>query len=214
MRFLVRTAICAAAVSVVAATASFVPAQAAAPDGWEYTQPPSLQIDESFFMHEHLSGHPGNWHQLDVRIQQDDDGVGGGLADYRCARGQDPTDGTCTLLAGYEFGHANDVAVTWSPRLRNVHVVGKVVLDDYVHGTGSINARMNVRLHAGGRFTRTVTHYPPVGTDPESKRVEIQRGGRITAHGHLAWLQARPTKVTTTQPLYVYWLLSRISTPG
>jgi hypothetical protein len=213
MRAQVRAALSAAAVALAAAASAVVPAHASPSDGWEYTQAPSVQIDESFFIHRHLTGHPGNWHQLQVYVQQDDDGVGGGLSDYRCPRGDDPTDGTCTQLAGYEFGQAADVTVTWAPRLHDVHVVGKIVLDDYVHNGDSIDSRINVRLHAAGRFSRTVTHYPATGTEPASKLVEIRRGGRITAHGHLAWLKATPTRVTHTRPLYVYWILSRTGTP-
>jgi hypothetical protein len=213
MRVLIRAAISAAAIAVAAAMAPVVPAQAdpTPPAGWDYAMYPSVQIDESFFMHEHLKGHRGNWHQLDVWVQQDDDGVGGGLADYRCAPGQNPTGGTCTLLpGGYNFGHADDVTVAWSPRLHNVHVFGKIVLDPNETDGPSINARMNVRLHASGARTRTVTLGAPTDTDPtEYKTVDIQRGGKITAHGHLAWLKATPTKVTTTEPLHVYWILSR-----
>lgn len=209
MRALVRTALFTAVAAVATTMAPMIPAQAAQ-DPWTVEQSPSVQIDEMFFMHEHLAGHRGNWHELHLWVQQDDDGVGGNVADYRCAPGADPTGGTCTLLAGYEFGMANDVTVTWHPRLKRLHVKGKIVMDDYVNDGPIQNARINLRLTAAGKFSRTVTRSGPTGTDPlEYKRVDIQRGGRITAHGHLAWLKAAPTKVTNTQPLHVYWVLTR-----
>jgi hypothetical protein len=215
MRVFVRAAICAAAVSVAAAMAPLVPAQAdpAPPAGWEYVNFPSVQIDESFFMHKHLKGHPGNWHQLSVRVQQDDDGVVGGLADYRCPQGEAPAPDrhdNCTQVGGYDFVDELGLTVKWSPRLHDVRVFGDLVLEDYFHNNERTQSTMNLRLHASGHRTRTVTLGEPTDTDPtEYKTIDIQRGGKITAHGHLAWLKATPTKVTTTEPLHVYWILSR-----
>ena len=65
--------------------APVVPAQAA-DGGWKYAQAPSVQIDENFFMHQHVEGRPGNWHLLNIRVQQDDDGTMGALTDLRCPR--------------------------------------------------------------------------------------------------------------------------------
>ena len=55
-----------------------------------------------------------------------------------------------------------------------------------------------------------MTRSGPNSNDPnEYKQVDIQRGGKITAHGHIAWLKAEPTKVKNTQPLHVDWIVSR-----
>ena len=105
-------------------------------------------------------------------------------------------------MGGYEFAGEPGLTVTWSPRMRNVTVKGTVLMDEWINGGPSIEGKVNVRLHANGPRTRTVT------TDPfDNKMIDIQRGGRITAHGRLAYLKATPTKVTTTVPLRVYWIL-------
>jgi len=213
MRFLTRAAVSAAAVAVAAATASVVPAQAAG-GGWGYAQSPSLQIDESFFMHKHVKGHPGNWHLLQLSVQQDDDGVIGGIQDYRCPRGEAPApnrDDDCTQVGGFQFVDELGLTVKWSPRLRQVHVYGDIVLEDYFDTGDLTNTTMNVRLYAAGRFHRTVTYAAPTGTDPmEYKTVDIRRGGKITAEGHLAWLKATKAAVKDTEPLHVYWIKGRI----
>jgi|1186.fasta_scaffold648884_2 hypothetical protein len=41
------------------------------------------------------------------------------------------------------------------------------------------------------------------------QQAELERGGKITATGHLGWLKATKAGVTHTQALYVYWLKSR-----
>jgi hypothetical protein len=208
MRVLVRAAMSVAVVAVAAAMAPLVPAQATS-GGWEFQQFPSVQIDESFFMHKHVTGHPGNWHMLQVRVQQDDDGVVGGLSDFRCPKGEDPTDNTCTQVGGFDFVDELGLTVKWSPRLHNVRVFGDIILNDESNGA-RIPATMNVRLHADGKRTRTVSRGGPTDTDPtEYKQIDIERGGKVSAHGHLAWLKATPTQVTNTEPLHVYWILSR-----
>jgi hypothetical protein len=212
MSTLARTAVSAAAVAVAAAMAPIVPAQAAG-GGWDVVQVPSVQIDESFFMHRHVKGHPGNWHMLNVRIQQDDDGVLGGMTDFRCPRGEAPApngNDSCSVVGGAGFDDDSGLTVTYAKRLQHLRVHGHVDLVDNISGEVT-PSRMNLRLYAGGRFTRTVTRTPPNSTDPhEYQRVDIRRGGRISARGHLGWLKATRAEVRNTEPLHVYWTKSRI----
>lgn len=200
----------AASVAVATAMAPMVPAHAAG--GWDVVQAPSVQIDESFFMHKHVQGHHGNWHMLSVRIQQDDDGVLGGMTDFRCPHGEAPApngDDNCMVVGGAEFDDDSGLTVTYAKRLQELRVRGHIDLIDDVSGDVTPST-MNLRLYAGGKFTRTVTRTPPNSTDPnEYKTVDIQRRGPIKARGHLGWLKATRAEVKNTQPLHVYWILSR-----
>ncbi len=211
MRVLVRAALSAtAAVAVAAAMAPIVPAQAT-DGGWTYAQDPSVLVDENFFMHQHVDGHPGNWHQLNIRVQQDDDGTMGALTDLRCPRGERPAwngDDDCTVVGGAYFDDDADITVTWAPNLRKIRVSGDIVLHDSATDEPT-DSTINLRLHAGGTLHRTVSRSVETGT--EYKRVELQRGGKITASGHLGWLTATKAGVTHTQPLFVYWVKSRIA---
>lgn len=208
MRVLTRAALSATVVAVAAAMATVVPAQAA-DGGWEYAQAPSVQVDEDFFMHQHVDGHPGNWHLLNIRVQQDDDGTMGALTDLKCPRGERPAwtgDDDCTVVGGAYFDDDAELTVTWAPGLRNIHVSGDIVLHDSATDEPTAST-INLRLHASGKLHRTVSRSLESGT--EYKRVELERGGTIAATGHLGWLKATKAGVTHTQPLYVYWVKSR-----
>jgi hypothetical protein len=211
MRSLVRAALSATAVAVVATMAPAVPAQAAG-GGWVYAQAPSVLIDENFFMHKHVDGRPGNWHLLNIRVQQDDDGTMGGLTDLRCPKGESPApngDDNCVNVGGAYFDDDSGITVTWAPRLRNIHVRGAIVLHDNATDAPTPST-INLRLYAAGRLHRTVTRSVEGDTQPmEFKRVELRRGGKITAEGHLGWLKSTRAQVRNTQPLYVYWVKTR-----
>jgi hypothetical protein len=209
MRVPVRAALSATVIALAAAMAPSVPAHAA-DGGWEYAQEPSVQVDENFFMHQHVDGHPGNWHLLNIRIQQDDDGTTGALTDLRCPQGEKPAsngDDDCAVVGGAYFDDDADLTVTWAPGLRKIHVAGDIVLYDNTTDEPTAST-INLRLHASGKLHRTVTKSLESGT--EYKRVELRRGGKITASGHLGWLKATKAGVTNTQPLFVYWVKSRI----
>jgi hypothetical protein len=207
MRFLVRAAVGAAVLAGATAMVPLVPAEAAG--DWAVYQAPSVQVDESFFMHKHVDGRRGNWHVLDIRVQQDDDGTLGALTDLRCPRGERPMpDGgdDCTVVGGAEFEDDSAITVTWAPRMRSIHVRGDITLIDSTTADET-PATVNLRLRAAGELRREVTRSVEGGT--EYKRVELSRGGKITARGHLGWLEATRAQVRNTQPLFVYWVKSR-----
>ena len=64
-----RVALLAAVLAAAAAMSPGVPAQAAS-GTWEYAQSPSLQINETFFMHKHVAGHVGNWHMIQIYVDR------------------------------------------------------------------------------------------------------------------------------------------------
>jgi hypothetical protein len=215
MRVLVRmpvVALVAAVAAVAAVMAPLAPAQSATGE-WVLEAEPSASATVRYFMHKHVDGHPGNWHILSVRVQQDDDGVTGGLISLRCPKGvqPDPVAGwaDCAQVGGADFVDPDySIAVTWSPRLRRMHITGDIVLEDYVNGV-LVPSTIDLRLRADGEFTRTVTRQSFTEPDPwDYKQIDIERDG-VTAHGHVGWLEASRTPVTFTRPLHVYWAYSR-----
>ena len=206
MRFLVGAALC-PLLFVAASMATVTSAQAAG--GWEEVQAPSVQVDETFFMHKHVDGRHGNWHVLNIRVQQDDDGTLGALTDLRCPHGERPApngDDDCTVVGGAEFDDDSAITVSWAPRLRSIHVRGDITLIDSATADET-PATVNLRLRAAGDLRRSVTR--SVEGDTEYKRVELSRGGKITARGHVGWLEATRAQVRNTEPLFVYWVKSR-----
>jgi hypothetical protein len=187
-----------------------LPAAAAVPDGdWVLSENPSALTQVTTFQPGHVDGHKGNWHQIAVYVDQEDDGVVGGISDYRCPTGVDPTSGTCVVIGEWLF-YENDVTVTWSPLLREMRLVGTVTLED-TFGGGVSTADMDLRLRATGIYNKDVSvqrgYECADGGTYDSKRVERWRDD-VTASGHLAWLSTGDATISTADPLRVVtaWL--------
>ena len=113
-------------------------------------------------------------------------------------------------MGGYQFDDGQGLTVRWTRALHAVHISGDILLEDYFDTGALSHAKVDLRLHATGRHTRTVTSSGPTDTDPTTyKRVDVRRGRPVTAHGHVAWLKSTPAQVTNTEPLHAYWILSR-----
>lgn len=149
-----------------------------------------------------LAGHRGNWHSLSVDVDGDDDGVTGGLVDWRCAPGQ-PFDGTCTRLAEWEFTDDGTVSVTWSARLGEMRIAGTVTLENVATGATS-TATLLLYLHAKGALIRTVTEETlPDAQDTYDIRVVDFTRDDVVVRGRLGWLSTAGASVVQVRPLHV-----------
>ncbi len=212
VRTTVGATVVAVAALVAALVAPFAPAQAASGE-WVVNSEPSASADVRYFMHKRVEGRPGNWHVLSVNVRQDDDGVTGELLSLRCPHGAapDPVAGwaDCTQVGVADFVDPDyTIAVTWSAKLKYLHIAGDIVLDDHLNGT-SIPTTIDVRLRASGEYSRTVTRQSFEEPDPwDFKQIDEERGG-VTARGHVGWLSFTPTPVTFTRPIHVYRTFTR-----
>jgi hypothetical protein len=146
-----------------------------------------------------LTGHRGNWHTSSVDVDTDDDGVTGGLTDWRCPAGENPTQlvNTCTRLEDYSFSDTPELSVTTSSKLGTARISGPVQLE--VASTGEvISSRIDLRLRGTGEYIRTVTiQQESAGAETwDSKLVEKSRDG-VTATGRVGWLSTSPSRATT-----------------
>jgi hypothetical protein len=195
----------AAALAGTAAIGLAAPAAASTPaSDWVISENPSAITEVTTYQPGQVDGHKGNWHQIAVYVDQEDDGVVGGLTDYRCAAGVDPTSGTCTVVGQWLF-YESDVAVIWSPLLRRMHLDGTVTLEDTISGDVT-TADMDLRLQATGIFNKDVSiqrgYECADGGTYDTKRVERWRDD-VTASGSLAWLRAEDATLSTAKPLKV-----------
>jgi hypothetical protein len=191
---LVATSIFAAVLTTVA------PAQAATGPWVEEVPAPFATVGG--WVHGPMAGHGGNWHLLSVDVDGDDDGVNGGLADWQCpAAATEVTFDSCTEVDGWVFYENGQIAVTWSPGLRYMKVVGKVTLEHEVVNGELIPATLNLRIRATGPLTRTVTVQPNTPTD-DIKVVDASRTN-VTFSGRLGWTKVTDSPSNSNWPLRV-----------
>jgi hypothetical protein len=194
-----------AAIVVLSGVALALPTAApanAASGPWVELDIPAPFADVQGFVHGQMAGHPGNWHELAVNVDGDDDGVTAGLIDWQCPHGLQAVDFTvCTRAAESDAVDDNGMTVTWSPGLRVMRVDGTVNLQSFE--TGDIVAYpIRVRIHARGPLTRNVSveHFDFPGDAYDYKHVELIRD-QVTFSGRLGWVKVSNSPSNTTWPL-------------
>jgi hypothetical protein len=183
---------------LTAGVTTIVPAQAATGPWVEDLPAPFGDVGAS--VHAHIPGHAGNWHSFEVDIDGDDDGVVGGILDWRCAPSATEITDACVTLAEWDFFGDSRVVVTWSPLLRYMRVVGPITLENSDTGE-QIASTVNVRLHATGELTRTVS----IQAQTPAYDIKIVDASRdtVTFSGGLGWLKVKNSPSNHNGPLRV-----------
>lgn len=194
--------------SVVAMALTIVAPAQAASGPWVEEQPAPFS-DVKALVHGQIAGHPGNWHSFEVDVDGDDDGVVGGLMDWNCPASATELTDACVQLDEWDFWDDGRQVVTWSSNLRSMKVVGPITLENVQTGE-QIPSTLNVRLHATGELTRTVTvqHFSYPSDSWDTKVVDASRDA-VTFSGRVGWVKATDSPSNTIWPVRVVRTFSR-----
>ena len=188
--------------SAFTATLTMVAPAQAASGPWVEEQPAPFS-DAVARVPGNIAGHPGNWHSFGVNVDGDDDGVVGGVLDYQCPAAATELTAACVQLDEWDFSDDGRQAVTWSPGLRYMRVVGPITLENLETGE-QIESTLDVRLHATGELTRTVTiqSYSYPGDSWDTKVIDASRDS-VTFSGRLGWVKVKNSPSNTPYPIRV-----------